>query len=525
MNKILLNMKDNKKTAVIIGAGPAGLTAGYELLKRTNIKPIIIEKSQRVGGLAKTISYKGCRMDIGGHRFFTKSDRILNWWFSILPLQAMSLEKMDEIKHLYPAANMLENLGPNPKLHDKVLLLRDRKSRFYFNEMFFNYPLTLNGETLKKLGGLRTTKIIGSYIKSSIFPYPAEDTLEQFWVNRFGRELAESFFLPYAEKVWGMSADKIKAEWGQQRIKGLSIKAVIKDGLGKRMNLNGAKSRKGETSLTDHFFYPKYGVGQMWDEVAERVIELGGKILLNTSLERVILKQNEITSVSVKDSRGNKKNIAGNLFFSSMPIIDLVECMSNNAPVNVLEVGRGLKYRDFMIVGLIVRKGGINMKDNWIYIQDPSVKIARVEIFNNWSPYMTNQAGHVVVGAEYFCDYGDELWIKPDKELIALAVDELQQIGLVGSQLVLDGTVIRARKAYPAYHGTFDRFNELRSYFDEINNLYLIGRNGMHKYNNMDHSMLAAMSAVDNIVSGRNDGSNIWAVNTEKEYHEKVSNK
>jgi protoporphyrinogen oxidase len=518
-----------KKTAIIIGAGPAGLTAAFELLTRTDIKPIVLEKSEDMGGISRTVNYKGNRMDIGGHRFFSKSDRVMRWWQDVLPMQATS---RDEQEIAYQGkTRKVESIkqGPDPTVEDRVMLIRHRVSRIFFLRKFFDYPISLSADTLSKLGLARTVRIGISYMKSATFPIKDESTLEQFFINRFGKELYQTFFKSYTEKVWGIPCGKISAEWGAQRVKGLSIKKAITHFIGKQIKRNGdIRQKDTETSLIEQFLYPKYGPGQMWEEVAKKVIKQGGEILTQHEANKFLMNGDRVHALeTVNAATGERKIFEGDYFFSTMPIKELVRALDADVPTEVREIGEGLAYRDFITVGLLLKqlkirdgKGAALIKDNWIYIQEPDVSVGRMQIFNNWSPYLVADASNVWVGLEYFCNEGDEIWQKPKEQMIELAVSELAKMNMIEKTDVLDATVIHVPKTYPAYFGTYDRFDILQNYLDGIDNLFLVGRNGMHKYNNQDHSMLTAMTAVDNIIEGKTDKSNIWAVNTEQEYHE-----
>ncbi len=497
------------KIAVIIGAGPAGLTAASELIGRTDIVPVVVEASDMVGGLSRTVNYKGNRMDIGGHRFFAKSERVKQWWLHRLPLAQ-------------PGSDL------DPETLDRVMLVRSRRSRIYFGGKFFDYPLSLNMDTLGKLGLARTMKIGLSYLWASLTSSSHPRNLEEFLIGRFGRELYATFFKPYTEKVWGRSCAQISPEWGQQRIKGLSIGKAISHFLRStlRLSKNRDDAKHVETSLISQFWYPKYGPGQMWETVADEVERGGGTVRLNHRVQKLHIEGDRIVGVDVVDvPTGRVSSIEADYVFSSMPVKELISGLDNDVPENVQAVASGLIYRDFITVGLLVRKlkteqGARSVRDNWIYIQDPDIRMGRLQVFNNWSPYMVADPDTVWLGLEYFCDVSDDLWNLSDEGVIELAKRELAHIGMVEAADVLDGTVIRMEKAYPAYFGMYDRFDEVRTFTDRFANLFLIGRNGMHRYNNQDHSMLTAMIAVDNITAGRTDKGNIWQVNTEMEYHE-----
>ena len=503
-------MKD-KSTALIIGGGPAGLTAAYELVKRTGIRPIVIEKSDMLGGISRTVKFKGNRMDIGGHRFFSKSDRVMDWWMNILPLANQEID---------------------PQLTDRVMLLRKRLSRIYYLRSFFDYPVSLNGRTIKNLGFIRIMKIGLSYLLVRIKPIRKEKNLEDFFINRFGKELYKTFFKDYTEKVWGVPCTEINPEWGAQRIKGLSVSKALLHGF--RSMLGSQKAlgqKKTETSLIDKFLYPKFGPGQLWECVADEILKEGGQILYNQEATGFQELNGQITKVTVRDSvSGKVKDYQPDYVFSSMPVKELIKGFETKVPVNVIDVASKLVYRDFIAVGLLLKKMnpaktkeniGLNrVPDTWIYVQEQDVNVGRIQVFNNWSPYLVSDEKTVWLGLEYFCDEGDDIWSLSDKQLLDMGIDELEKIGLADKEDYLDGTVVRMPKTYPAYFGSYKRFNEIREFTDGIENLFLIGRNGMHKYNNQDHSMLTAMTVVDNIISGESSKAAIWEVNTEDEYHE-----
>jgi protoporphyrinogen oxidase len=516
------------KRAIIVGAGPAGLTAAYELLTKTeDIQPIIIEKSEYMGGISRTVNYRGNRIDIGGHRFFSKSDRVMEWWLQMLPLEASEAGSVAIKYHRMEKTVARNGHGPDPAAENRVMLLRLRKSRIYYLRRFFDYPMTLSKDTLLNLGLWRTFKIGLSYVKSSLFPIKPEQNLEQFFINRFGRELYETFFRSYTEKVWGVPCNQISAEWGAQRIKGLSIWATLAHALKKATKATGGGrgdvSQKGtQTSLIEQFLYPKFGPGQMWEEVSRRILEMGGEIRTGQKLAGIDTNGRRVKSIQIANcDTGAKETLDGDYFFSTAPIQELLRSFDVPPPNKVLEVSDGLVYRDFITVGLLVPALKIhNVTDNWIYIQEPDVKLGRLQVFNNWSPFMVANSGQVWLGLEYFCNESDEIWTLSDAEMVALAKEELSKIDIIDAADVLDATVLRMEKAYPAYFGTFDRFAEIREFVDRFENLFLVGRNGMHRYNNQDHSMLTAMMAVENIIEGKTDKTNLWEVNTEMDYHE-----
>ncbi|MGA2989285.1 MAG: NAD(P)/FAD-dependent oxidoreductase [Candidatus Korobacteraceae bacterium] len=499
---------DLTKTAVIIGAGPAGLTAAYELLTRAGIRPIVLERDAYLGGISRTIQYRGNRMDLGGHRFFSKSDRVMNWWLAQLPIARD---------------------GEAERADDRMLV-RSRKSRIYFLRRFFNYPIQLTPDTLRNLGARRTLRIGVSYLRSVLFPIREPRNLEQFFINRFGHELYLTFFKSYTEKVWGVACDQISAEWGAQRIKGLSIRKAIAHFVKQIAGGNKDIAQKGtETSLIEQFLYPKFGPGQMWEHVAGKITRAGGQVVTRFEVTGIEVADGRVAAVTGKDADGRPRRFAGEYFFSTTSVQELVRALRAEVPANIREIAEGLQYRDFITVGLLLNKLRIHdrgdrlqklISDNWIYVQEPDVLVGRLQIFNNWSPYLVSDPAKIWIGAEYFCYRSDELWRKSDEEMGRLAIEELDRIEIINKEDVLDFTVARMPRTYPAYFGTYERFEEARRYLDGFENLFLVGRNGMHKYNNQDHSMLTAMTAVDNILAGRTDKENIWSINTEAEYHE-----
>jgi protoporphyrinogen oxidase len=515
--------------AVIIGAGPAGLAAAHELLERTDIAPVVLEMSEHMGGIARTVAYKGNRIDIGGHRFFSKSDRVMDWWLRFLPLQALPPEKARIAYQNRSRTVDGTTTGPDPEREDRVMLLRPRRSRIYHRRKLFEYPIRLSPDTLRKLGLFRSARIGMSYLRAAAFPIKPEENLEQFFVNRFGRELYATFFKDYTEKVWGTPCDQISAAWGAQRVKGLSIaKALAHFARSLVRRGGGDVAQKGtETSLIEQFLYPKYGPGQMWDEVAAAVRAKGGEVRTGWRAERLEMDGSRVRAVVVRDlASGETQRLPSDWVFSTMPIRELVRALDVPPPAGIAAIADGLLYRDFITVGLLLDRlllresDGGPIRDNWIYIQEPDVLVGRLQIFNNWSPWLVADPATTWVGLEYFCNEGDGLWTRPDADLLALGAEELARIGIAEKGAVRDGTVLRMPKTYPAYFGSYERFGELRAWLDGLDNLFLVGRNGMHRYNNQDHSILAAMTAVDNIVAGVRERESLWAVNTEEEYHE-----
>jgi protoporphyrinogen oxidase len=531
------------RRALIVGAGPAGLTAAFELIKRTDIQPVVLEKSPDMGGISRTVRYKGNRMDIGGHRFFSKSDRVMQWWMAVMPVEAGSPGANTPESHTITYQGKSREVPASPEQPpadtDRVMLIRNRKSRIYFLRQFFDYPIRLSADTLKRLGLARTVKIGVSYAQSALHQMKPERTLEQFLINRFGRELYLTFFKSYTEKVWGVPCDRISAEWGAQRIKGLSVVSAVRHFLKSALTPKKPHAdiaQKGtETSLIERFMYPKLGPGQLWEYVAEDVKAHGGEVRTNCNVIRLLTEGPRVVAAEVEDSvSGAREIIAADYFFSTMPIKELMRALDAAVPANVLEVSDGLIYRDFITVGLLLTKlkisdqtpGGARLlADNWIYIQEPDVQVGRMQIFNNWSPYLVADPHNVWIGLEYFCYETDPIWRLPDADMIELAKTEMAKIGIIETGDVLDACVIRVPKTYPAYFGAYERFEEIRTYIDTFENLFLVGRNGMHKYNNQDHSMLTAMTAVDNIIAGRTDKANLWDLNTEMEYHESKDGK
>ncbi len=521
-----------KKKALIVGCGPAGLTAAIELLKNSDVQPIVFEMSNDIGGISKTVNYKGNRIDIGGHRFFSKSTRVMNWWKEVMPIQ--NKPALDDIILKRKLPESLGEKGVDPEKKDLVLLFRNRLSRIFYLRYFFDYPISLKWDTFKRLGFLRIIRIGLTYVQINIFPIRDEKTLEEFLINRFGKELYSTFFKDYTEKVWGVSCNNIPADWGAQRIKGLSITKTLSHAIKNIFRRDQSLEQKEtETSLIGQFLYPKLGPGQLWEEVARKVVELGGEIYFNQKAVGIDIEDTSVTSLSVYNSEKDEVTTHScDYVISTMPVKELIEAIPREKiPSNVSEVAKGLVYRDFITVGLLLKKlllkndterKTINdmIPDHWIYIQEKDVRLGRLQIFNNWSPYMVADKDTIWVGLEYFCNEGDSLWQKSDGEFIDYAMYELEHIGFIDKSDVLDSTLLRVPKTYPAYFGTYDRFDEIRAYTDTISNLFLIGRNGMHRYNNADHSMLTAMIAVENITNNISTKKEIWEVNTEEEYHE-----
>jgi protoporphyrinogen oxidase len=520
------------RTAVIVGAGPAGLTAAYELQRNSDVRPLVFEMGEQVGGISRTINYRGNRMDLGGHRFFSKSDWVMNWWQSMLPVVATAQDVGADAAALrlsyQGAARDFTPSAPAAAHRDEVMLVRSRLSRIFYRRRFFAYPLKLNLATLGNLGAAYTAAIGASYLAARLNPRRPELTLEDFLVNRFGDTLYRTFFKDYTEKVWGVPCAQISAEWGAQRIKGLSISKAIAHALAKPFRGLDTAQKSTETSLVERFLYPKLGPGQMWEHVAARVTAAGGEVHLRHQVVGLQRQGQRITAVEVRDAaNGEVRQVACDELISTMPVKELAALLQPQDP-QVLRIAAQLPYRDFITAGLLVRRmrGGHGAAangmppDNWIYIQEPDVKLGRLQVFNNWSPALVADPATIWLGLEYFCAEGDALWSMADGAFLSFAAAELAKIGMIAPEDVLDGTVVRVPKAYPAYFGVYSEIGRVRDWLDTFPNLYPVGRNGMHRYNNQDHSMLAAKAAVEAIVSGHGDKSALWAVNVEEEYHE-----
>lgn len=514
-----------RKTALIIGAGPAGLTAAYALLTETDIHPVILEESGVIGGISRTVPYQGNRMDLGGHRFFSKHPEVVALWQSLMPLQGAPARDDRRLGRDVPLAPG----GPDPEKTDRVMLRRHRVSRIFFLRRFFDYPISLTARTFLNLGAGRTAAAGVGYLAAVLRKRP-EQSLEDFYINRFGRPLYRMFFEAYTEKLWGVHPSRIAPDWGAQRIKGLSLAKAILTVLARPFQ-KGAAAKKIETSLIEEFFYPKLGPGQLWEALAGEILKRGGEIELNTRVTGIRTAGNRVTAV-VCEKADIRSERPAEYVFSSMPVKDLVAGLGEGVPAEVKETASALPYRDFIAVGLLVKKlklqNGARLKtagnlvpDCWIYIQEKEVKIGRLQIFNNWSPYLVKDPEHTVwLGLEYFCAEGDALWRLPDEALIRFAAGELEKIGLIEAADVLDGVRVAMKKAYPAYLGSYARFPVIRAYLDRFENLFCIGRNGQHRYNNMDHSMLTALAAVRAVKAGTASKEAVWGVNTEEEYHE-----
>ncbi|MEO6052035.1 MAG: NAD(P)/FAD-dependent oxidoreductase, partial [Pyrinomonadaceae bacterium] len=471
-----------KKKIVIIGAGPAGLTAAYQLCKE-GVESVVLEKDVVVGGISRTVNYKGYLFDIGGHRFFTKVKAVDDMWREVLG--------------------------------EKKFLRRSRLSRIYYNKRFFQYPLKATNALLG-LGIWNCIMMVGSYAKAQIFPVKDERSFEDWICNRFGKRLYNTFFKTYTEKVWGMPCNEISADWAAQRIKGLSLISTIKNSL---VSAQPQNKRDIIKTLIDAFDYPEKGPGQMWEMVAESIQKKGSILKMSSGVEKIFWEKGKVASLEI-EVEGKTETISGTDFISSMPMQELVRKLDPPPPTEVLEAAEKLGYRDFLTVSLVINKAELFL-DNWIYIHDPDVKVGRIQNFKNWSPQMVPDPNKTCLGLEYFCFEGDGLWTMSDEDLVALGTKELGILGLIDPKDVEDGAVVRMPKAYPVYDGGYaEAVNTIREFISGLGNMYLVGRNGMHKYNNQDHSMLTAMLSVKNILGANYD---VWGVNVDDEYHEEMS--
>lgn len=512
------------KPVIIIGGGPAGLTAALELARRGCSNVLLAEREAQLGGIARTVEYKGNRMDIGGHRFFSKSDEVMHRWAEQMPLQGVPAR---DDKTLQRPVSLAAG-GPDPETSDRVMLVRRRLSRILFLRKFFSYPVTLSWRTLRQLGLGRVLAIGLSYGKSLLFKRE-EKSLEDFIINRFGRKLYETFFRDYTEKVWGVPCSAIGTDWGAQRIKGLSAAKVLAHACRRLLFRSKPDAQQGETSLIEEFWYPKFGPGQLWEHMAEEARALGVTIRCQADANGIRMENGRITAVRLTDlATGASEWTEAAAVFSTTSIRELVQAMGDSVPDDIRRIAEGLVYRDFMTVGLLLRRLKLRSKhmnttvgaegivpDNWIYVQESDVKVGRLQLFNNWSPYLVKDPQTVWLGMEYFVNEGDALWSMPDADFCRFAAEELASIGVIDTEDVLDSCLIRVKKAYPAYLGSYRELPAVRRWADTIPNLFLIGRNGMHRYNNMDHSMLSALEAVHIYQNGSADKSAIWQVNTE----------
>ncbi len=526
----------------VIGAGPAGL-AFAERLKAfcPNAKIVIYEKSKYIGGISKTVNYKGNRIDIGGHRFFSKSDEVMKWWTNKFPIDLSTSNERELIKYQGKERSIdgFRIATDKEKKSGKVMLLRKRKSRILFDKKLYDYPLNLNIKTIKNIGIIDMINVSVSYIKAKV-SHKNLDNLEDFVISRFGKKLYSMFFETYTEKVWGRHPKEISAEWGAQRIKGLSIRRVLLDIFSKLWETKDfdkkSISQKGtETSLIERFLYPKYGPGQMWEEVAKELARKDVLIKLESPVLKVFFDDNDLLIKGIEYQDLTNQLIHQENFdyvVSTMPISELVENFSGEGSKELLDfdlkrIAKDLPYRDFITVGLLLKNisGPSNetLDDTWIYIQEDNVKVGRLQIFNNWSPFLVANQETYWVGLEYFCNKSDSIWKMEDDKLIDMAISELVELGFSTKEDLLDGTVLREANTYPAYFDSYMELDKLKDFFDKIPNLFLVGRNGMHKYNNQDHSMLTGFKAAElisqELISADNK-SCLWVINTEQEYHE-----
>jgi len=511
-----------QKNIIIIGAGPAGLSTAYEMLKRSGEYKIkVLEKSDAIGGISRTVNANVNRMDIGGHRFFTKEKLVNDIWSEIMYPQGAPAkdEMMLGIKRDYPSD------GLDPEQSDDVMLIRRRVSRIYFKKKFFDYPVSLKFSTIKNMGFWNSVLAGFSYIKSATFKRK-EKTLEDFYINRFGKKLYRMFFESYTEKVWGRHPREMSADWGGQRVKGLSVRTVIKNAFGM---LFGFKAN--ETSLIEEFYYPKFGPGQLFERMADKIdAHKNGAVLKNAELVNIICKNDKVAGVRYK-LNGKTVEESADIVISSMPLNELIDAIGEQDG-NVLRIAHSLPFRDFITIGFLVDKLKLKNKtklktvndiipDCWIYVQDKSVKLGRIQIFNNWSPYMVkNFPDKIWIGLEYFANEGDELWNMPVEYFKQMAAAELEKIGVINQEDVEEYHCEKIKKAYCAYFDTYAEIDILRERLLQYDGLYCIGRNGQHRYNNMDHSTMTGIETVNCILDNTLDKAIVWNVNTENDYHE-----
>ena len=530
----------------VIGAGPAGLAFSDKLLElKKDVTIDIYEKSNYIGGISKTINYKGNRIDIGGHRFFSKSDEVMKWWTNKFPIDISSVTYSNLISYQNSNRDIegFKTVGDNNKDSDRIMLVRKRKSRILYSGKLYDYPLKLNLKTIKNIGSLKLITVGISYLKSKLNKKDPEN-LEDFIISRFGYKLYSMFFESYTEKVWGRHPKEISPEWGAQRIKGLSIRKVLIDIVQKfsskirNKESNGISQKDTETSLIERFLYPKYGPGHMWEEVANDLKNKNVNIFMNTNITGIEFSENNKIAKSIlyNDVNGTTIKKDYDYIISTMPIKELINASKSKSKANtfskdILKIADSLPYRDFITIGLLIKNiSGPQdelLDDTWIYIQERNVKVGRIQIFNNWSPFLVADKKNYWIGLEYFCNENDELWNKNDEELIKLAKSEILQLKLTNSDSFIDSTVIKEPKTYPAYFDSYEKINTLINYVNKINNLFLIGRNGMHKYNNQDHSMLSGFRAAEMIANNKvntETKEELWQINVEQEYQEEIKN-
>jgi protoporphyrinogen oxidase len=506
----------NKRTAIVIGAGPAGLTAAYELLTRTDIRPVIIEKLDSFGGISRTIDFKGNKIDIGGHRFFSKYERVISWWQKIIP-RVVDLEE-----------GYTRGLDDTcDKDEPPAMLIKKRKASIIKMGKAFDYPVSLSTETLSLLGPIKSIGVVLSYLKSEMFPIKDVRNIEQFFTNRFGKKLYRLFFKRHTEKVWGVKCTEIPVDWAPQRIRPVSLREQL---LPKKTppEREAAPARPGSEFNGELFLYPKCGPGEMWEVVGKEIENLGGTVLMGLEARKLLVKDNRIAAVEAVDvSTGETRVLEGDYFFSTMPIQELVMRIDDETPAEVQKVSDGLVVRDQVMVCMLLDRLLIKEKDPkapvdniWLYIHDGDLRMGRLQIFNNWSPWLVKDPANYWLGVEYFCSIGDDIWNQTEEQAIELAISELEKIGFISKSDVTDSLALWFEKMYPANFGTADRVGELQAYLDRFENLFTLGRNGMHRYYNMDQAMLSAMFAVDIICSGSTDKTELWSTSTEKEYIE-----
>lgn len=470
--------KQSLKSVAVIGGGPAGLTAAHTIQAKSDAyQPIVLEASDLVGGIARTESYKGYRFDIGGHRFFTKVPEVEALWREVC--------------------------GDD-------FITRPRQSRIFYRGKFYNYPLKIFN-ALGNIGPTEAGRIMMSYMRWRLAPHKTEDNLEQWVTNRFGDRLFQHFFKTYTEKVWGMKCDEIQADWAAQRIQNLSLTKAV---------WNAVSGANDTASLIEEFEYPRLGPGMMWEKFQDKIEENGGEVRMNSYVTKISRSGQHVTNISVKQEDGTEYNIDADQYISSMPLRKLVENMDPPAPDSVRAAAKKLKYRDFLIVTLILDDAD-PFPDNWIYIHSPEVQVGRIQNFRTWSEEMVPDPTKASIGMEYFCHEGDGLWTSSNEDLIKQATEELVRLGLASAEDVIDGTIIRQPKAYPVYDSEYrEAVDEIAAWVDSFDNLQAVGRNGMHRYNNQDHSMLTAMLAAENILGEQHD---LWSVNVERSYHEEMT--
>ena len=533
----------------VIGAGPAGLAFADRIKKLDKSVSIdIYEKSKYIGGISKTVNYKNNRIDIGGHRFFSKSDEVMQWWANKFPIDPSTIDKNSLSSITYRnESRTIDGFRVATEEEIKkgrVLLLRKRKSRILYQRKMYDYPLKLNKRTFKNIGFKRIIFIGISYLISKI-NFKEPNNLEEFIISKFGRKLYSMFFESYTYKVWGRKPNQISADWGAQRIKGLSITKLVFDILKKMFAFikndsnNSIGQKNTETSLIERFLYPKFGPGQMWEEVAKDLENEGVKIYKDCLVKELTLDKSEkkIKNIVIKNKNGELSSLDYDYVISTMPISELMNSITGDKksilfPKEIQDIAKNLPYRDFITVGLLLENlsdpEGQFLDDTWIYVQESDVKVGRLQIFNNWSPFLVSDQTKKWVGLEFFCDEGDEIWNKSNSELINLAKEEMAKLKLCTQNDFIDGTVLRERKTYPAYFDSYENFDQLKDKFDEISNIFLIGRNGMHKYNNQDHSMLTGFRAAEFIIGNQTSKEikkTLWEINAEKEYHEEKRTK